>query len=374
VEPDYLLQHEDDQDEGEEKVLELLNNRLTTDKEFLFIEEELKTLNTGENGFFPLPLCHLVHFHHMPCDIYLENPGGNGFSDRYSLAWPQGLVLSQTELTAPDQPGKACGYITATEVDRLLRTFLKFLEQDPFVSRLAGSDRIKLLADLLVLWIFHFFFHPAGQNPEQYRLGVLLMEKICGLIETQSSPCMALLSLRHPEPGIHAHSLNVCLIGLAFIHFLGFTAPATNMFGLGALLHDIGMMPFARELVFKEDSLSPEDIVEIKAHPHRGYNALREIADIPREVLLMVSQHHENLDGSGYPAGLQDGQIHPWARILRVIDSYESITTPRPWRAPLPPDRALGIVKAAWKAKPDYDPHFLQIFAFFLEAIQARPT
>lgn len=86
----------------------------------------------------------------------------------------------------------------------------------------------------------------------------------------------------------------------------------------------------------------------------------------------MVSQHHENLDGTGYPVGLRDGQIHPWARMLRVIDSYESITAPRPWRAPFPSDRALVIVKTAWKAKPDYDPRFLQFFISFLEAIQAQ--
>jgi HD-GYP domain-containing protein (c-di-GMP phosphodiesterase class II) len=372
VELDYLSQHEEDLRGEEADSLELPIGRLVTDKEFLFIEQELKTLNAGENGFFPLPLCHLVHFNALPCDIYQENCHEPGLMGRFSLAWPRGEVLSQTDVTRLDQPEKALGYVPAAEVDQVLQTFLHFLERDLFLSHMTGLDQIKLLTALIVLWMNHFFLHTPGRNSEQYHQGVKLMEKLCGLIEPMPNPYAVLLPLRHPESGIDAHSLNVCLISLAFIHFLGFSAPMALRFGLGALLHDIGMVPFARQIVSKEGCLSPEDMAEIKAHPHRGNNVLREVADIPPEVLLMVSQHHENLDGSGYPVGLEDGQIHPWARILRVIDSYESITAPRPWRAPFPPDRALVIVKTAWKAKPDYDPHFLQFFILFLEEIQAR--
>jgi len=354
------------------KSLELPSGRLVSDKESLFIEQELKALNAGEKEFFPLPLCHLVHFNTLPCDIYLENHNGSGFIGRFSLAWPKGLVFSQTDVTTLGQPEKVFGYVPAAEVDQVLQTFLNFLDRDLFVSRMTSLDQIKLLTDLIILWMNNFFLNTLGQNSGEYHLGAKLMEKLCGLIEPMPNPYAVLMTLRNPESGIHAHSLNVCLISLAFIHFLGFTAPMALLFGLGALLHDIGMIPFARHIVSKEGCLSPEDIVEIKAHPHLGNNLLRKVVGIPQEVLLMVLQHHENMDGSGYPVGLQDGQIHPWARMLRVIDSYESITAPRPWRAPFPPDRALGIVKAAWKAKPDYDPHFLQFFILFLEAARAQ--
>ena len=372
MELDYLSQHEEDLNGEEANSLELPSGRLVTDKELLFIEQELKTLNAGENGFFPLPLCHLVHFNALPCDIYQENHHEPGFIGRFSLAWPKGRVFTQTDVTTLDQPEKALGYVSAAEVDQVLQTFLYFLERDLFVSRVTSLDQIKLLTDLIILWMNNFFLHTLGQNSEQYHLGAKLMEKLCGLISPMPSPGAVLMPLRHPESGIHAHSLNVCLISLAFIHFLGFTAPMASLFGLGALLHDIGMVLFARDIVSKEGCLSPEDIVEIKAHPTLGDNLLRKVAGIPQEVLLMVSQHHENLDGSGYPVGLRDGQIHPWARMLRVIDSYESITALRPWRAPFPPDRALVIVKTAWKAKPDYEPRFLQFFILFLEAIQAQ--
>jgi HD-GYP domain-containing protein (c-di-GMP phosphodiesterase class II) len=372
VELYFLAQHEEDLNEEEAESLASPGNRLVSDQEYLFIEQELKALNAGENEFFPLPLIHLVHCHPLPCDIYLENHNRPDSLGRFSLAWPQGSLFSQTEVTTLDQPEKALAYIPASEVDQVLQTFLKYVELDLFVGRLTSLEQIKLLTDLLNLWMNNFFLNALGQNLEQYHLGAKLMEKLCRLIEPMDSPAAVLMSLRQPESGIHSHSRNVCLISLAFVHCLGFTAAMTQLFGMGALLHDIGMIPFARDIVSKEGGLSPEDLVEIKAHPHLGGNLLRKVVGIPQEVLLMVSQHHENLDGSGYPEGLGAGQIHPWARMLRVIDSYESITAPRPWRTPFPPDRALVIVKTAWKAKPEYDPRFLQFFIWFLEAIQAQ--
>lgn len=260
--------------------MELPSGRLVTENEFLYIEQELKALNADENEFFPLPLCHLVHFNALPCDIYLENYNRPGFIGRFSLAWPKGQVFSQTEVTTLDQPEKAFGYIPAVEVDQVLQTFLNFLERDLFVGRLTSLDQIKLLTDLIILWRNNFFVHTLGQNSEQYHLGPKLMEKLCALIEPMPSPCAVLMTLRHSESGIHAHSLNVCLISLAFIHFLGFTAPMALQFGLGTLLHDIGMIPFARHIVSKEGGLSPEDIVEIKAHPHLGNNVLRKVVGI----------------------------------------------------------------------------------------------
>ena len=83
----------------------------------------------------------------------------------------------------------------------------------------------------------------------------------------------------------------------------------------------------------------------------------------------MVQQHHENGDGSGYPLNLTGDAIHPWARILRVIDSYESVTSGRPWRQAKSPKETLWTMRNEWEKSRIYDRAILQAFIKFLGAV-----
>lgn len=80
----------------------------------------------------------------------------------------------------------------------------------------------------------------------------------------------------------------------------------------------------------------------------------------------MVLQHHENGDGSGYPKRLKAPNIHAWARILRILDSYEAMTAERPWRPALEPKEALWIMFEDWKKSRLFDQNYLMSFIKFL--------
>ena len=112
----------------------------------------------------------------------------------------------------------------------------------------------------------------------------------------------------------------------------------------GGMLHDIGKRNVPVEILNKESRLSPEEWALLRAHPTTGYDELRRNPAISSTVLEMARDHHERLDGSGYPAGLRDAQIGRAARICAVVDSYDAVTASRSYRGPTPPAEALGLL------------------------------
>ena len=113
----------------------------------------------------------------------------------------------------------------------------------------------------------------------------------------------------------------------------------------GALLHDIGKRFIPTEVLCKKSALNDQERELIETHPARGFVDLRTNADLSFEQLLMVYQHHEHVDGSGYPVRLVKEEIHPWSRLLAVVDVFDAITSKRPYRDPMPLAQALEFLE-----------------------------
>ena len=118
-------------------------------------------------------------------------------------------------------------------------------------------------------------------------------------------------------------------------------------------VHDVGTIQILTEILIKPDHLSQFESYMVKMHPQFGYDILRAI-EFPYPVAQIVLQHHERMDGSGYPESLSGENILPEARILAVADVVEAMSTPRPYRP------ALGINTALEEISKDksilYDP------------------
>ena len=102
---------------------------------------------------------------------------------------------------------------------------------------------------------------------------------------------------------------------------------------MGQLI-DVGMLQIPREILWRPGQLSPSEFELVKTHAERGYDSLRRI-EFPWPVADVVRQHHERLDGSGYPRGLKGEEILLEARIVAVADAAEAMLAPRPQRAAL---------------------------------------
>ena len=113
--------------------------------------------------------------------------------------------------------------------------------------------------------------------------------------------------------------------------------------GVGALLHDIGKAFVAPEILNKNAPLNEVEWEIIKRHPLTSLAMLVD-SKIPEFVKQSISQHHEDWDGGGYPLGLRGYHISILARVLRVIDCFDAMTSRRPYKDPIPPKRALEIM------------------------------
>lgn len=141
--------------------------------------------------------------------------------------------------------------------------------------------------------------------------------------------------------GMYHHSVNVAVLSTAVGMSLGYNTQQLTELGIGALLHDIGKIDLPKELLDKKTKWNAEEEEIAKQHTMNGFNILRKQHDISLLSAHVALQHHERLDGSGYPRGLKKNQIHEYAQIVGICDVYDSLTTPRPWRKRFMPQDAL---------------------------------
>jgi putative nucleotidyltransferase with HDIG domain len=129
------------------------------------------------------------------------------------------------------------------------------------------------------------------------------------------------------------HSLNVAIICGTIGKWLGYTGEVLKDLILAGLLHDIGKTFIPLTIINKPRKLSAKEMDVVKEHSSKGYNLLKELDWISSEVKAGVFQHHERLDGSGYPLGLFNEKISFFARIIAIADMYDAMTNERVYRA-----------------------------------------
>lgn len=129
------------------------------------------------------------------------------------------------------------------------------------------------------------------------------------------------------------HSLNVCILSLIFARFLGFDEPDMHDLGMGALLHDVGEIRLPKELLIKPTELSAEEHATVQKHTEYGASILKDSGGIPEEAIDIALHHHERVDRSGYPGKLGGQEISMNAKIVGIVDVYDSLTSTTPYRS-----------------------------------------
>lgn len=150
----------------------------------------------------------------------------------------------------------------------------------------------------------------------------------------------------HHDYGTFTHSANVGFYSGLIAAGLGFREEELSEIVVGGLLHDIGKLDIDERILNKPGKLDDLEFRKIKTHPLVGFRRLTAVANVSRVHLLMTYQHHERLDGRGYPVGIERDEIDIAAKICTVADVYEALTSNRPYRSALKPSRAIEIMKA----------------------------
>jgi len=142
------------------------------------------------------------------------------------------------------------------------------------------------------------------------------------------------------DPYTAGHQRRVADLGRSIACQMGFSEDITDGIRIGGILHDIGKINVPIDILMKPRSLTELEFSLVKLHPQVGHDVLKGI-DFPWPVPKIILQHHERIDGSGYPQGLQDENILAEAKILSVADVVEAMASHRPYRPALGVDKAL---------------------------------
>ena len=128
----------------------------------------------------------------------------------------------------------------------------------------------------------------------------------------------------------------------------------------GGYLHDIGKVGIPDSILFKPGPLTSEEWVVMRSHPARGEEICRHVKSF-EAVLPIIRHHHERWDGSGYPDGLRGEQIPFLARVLQIVDIYDALTNPRPYKPAFTPKEALRVLEEE-TARGWRDPEIVKVF------------
>jgi putative nucleotidyltransferase with HDIG domain/PAS domain S-box-containing protein len=172
-----------------------------------------------------------------------------------------------------------------------------------------------------------------------------LRQYVSNLRRTLEATVQALaVTAEKRDPYTAGHQQRVAALAGAIAQELGFDEERLEGLRVAGLLHDIGKIYIPAEILAKPATLTTMEMGLIKTHSEVGYDILKNIP-FPWPVADIVLQHHERINGSGYPGGLSNGQIIEEANILAVADVVEAMSSHRPYRAALGLERALGEIK-----------------------------
>lgn len=168
-----------------------------------------------------------------------------------------------------------------------------------------------------------------------------LLERMTESIFRNPDALMGLQRIRRADRYTFEHSVNVAVLLLAFARSLDQDYDTIQEIGLGGLLHDIGKSLISQEIINKPGRLTRQEFEIMKRHASDGAQILSQARQIPPPALKIVAEHHERIDGSGYPNNKANGEISLFGRMASIVDVYDAITSDRAYHRGVEPSEAL---------------------------------
>ena len=179
-----------------------------------------------------------------------------------------------------------------------------------------------------------------GRIPQTEQVAEVVDHMVDSMIDNPDA-LLWVAQLREEHLQTYQHGVRVSLYMISLGRHLGFPKEMLESLGLIGMLADVGKTKLPRALLEKPGMLNPAEYSIIKEHVRLGLEALSQGSALTPEVELGIAQHHERLDGSGYPKGLKGNEISIYGRMAAIADSFSALITPRPYANPLAPQDAL---------------------------------
>jgi len=289
-----------------------------------------------QEGYFPIYQASLVRDSVISFDVFVR------FGHRCVLFRSKDLVY--TGEGPPDLESDLQDILFVKVAER--REYLEYLErnlksivEDPEV---AEDVKATVLVETSKNVVTSLFENPdMGQNIG--RASTVVGRTVDFVLHGREA-IQNLLSLSSHDYHTYSHSVNVSVYAIALAWCLSRRDEALRDIGLGAILHDVGKVRIDDRIINKEGPLNDEEFEEMKKHPVYSYKILRE-QGVPESIGRPGFEHHERVEGGGYPRGIRGDQMHPYSKICAIADAFDALTTNRSYRKSFPSFEALKMMK-----------------------------
>ncbi len=169
-----------------------------------------------------------------------------------------------------------------------------------------------------------------------------------------------LSKIKHQDEYTSEHCVRVAILAIAFGKYLQLPRENLETLGMCGMLHDVGKMKVPQEILNKPASLSAEEFAEIKKHTVLGYEFLQQHGGLDDDICAVARNHHERMNGDGYPRHLESQVLSLYDRIIAIVDSYDAMTSDRCYHKGIAASQALSIL---YKEQTNhYDAELVQQF------------
>jgi len=186
--------------------------------------------------------------------------------------------------------------------------------------------------------------NPTGEKIADFKKGVI---SVVDVILSEDATNSQLLKITSYDYNTYIHSVNVGVLALSLAKVMFRKEDKHDMHALGSgfFLHDLGKVKIDDAIINKPGKLTEEEMTIMRRHPGMGFNLLHETKQISEESRLIVLQHHERHNGTGYPRKLRGEEIHMYGRICSVADVFDALVSKRPYKAQMNLFQALKLMK-----------------------------
>ena len=321
-------------------------------------------------SFFSVSYDLIINGSEMPYDLYV-NASSIEKRQKFIRIFPMGEVLTQEDLSRFKTK-----YMQLYVAEDQRSLYMKSLVKSDDVT---DSEAMEFIKDSAIQYL-HGVFDPKKEFSTE-----LLYETIQGckeavenmidvLDEYNIDGLRALIGdLSGHDFYTYDHSINVSMYSLTVLRSIKPDATRAELLhaGLGGLLHDLGKIKIPTEILNKPEGLTDEEYLVIKTHPDLGLNLIIENEDMDIEGLdlktisRIIYEHHENWDGTGYPQGIKEKEIHLLARVCAIADFFDAITTKRSYSDVVSVTQGIEIMEKT--AGKKLDPKVFKIFSDHVE-------
>lgn len=261
----------------------------------------------------------------------------------------RGTIMDQYIIDSLQRLGLTGVYVSEGEADpeppkpepplppQIQNTINKLKKEDPAKVNLSESVKKRVSEGIQYLY----------NNPESQEFtstASSITQNLMKAINENNAIAVDITALKTCDEYTFKHSVDVATMSMIIAKQRNMKQDEVYNIGVAGLLHDMGKSKIPLEILNKPARLNDEEFAIMKKHPLLGYEILKNKKEIPQSVSLGVLQHHEKMNGKGYPLGLKSEQITPFAKIMSVVDVYDALVTERPYKKALSQRTAIEMI------------------------------